>query len=339
MRPLIVAHRGASLLAPENTLAAFRAAQDAGADGVELDVQMTQDGQLIIAHDFITDRILNVHYDVFDTTFEALRKLDFGFWNGVDFSSERMPTLEESLDVCRNMKTIHVELKPYFDRDKDFVPRVLDTILDMGCENNVVITSFQQDLLRQVKEQMPQVKTNMLFMTFKSLYFPPPALWEELGLTNGEDTSDPVLEKLAEVNSFQQVLDLVENPDELDGENGKIYQTLRDRVLALLSNYPGKNMLEILEDMFRQSDLPRYVSQFDFPVDYVGTSYYEHFRDPDLVKKFQAMGIGSAPWPMFNETELELRSILKMEPEMLLTNKPDLLHRMMDEQDAANAKD
>ena len=75
------------------------------------------------------------------------------------------------------MKMFLIELKRYFDRDKDFVARVLDTVLEMGCVDKAVITSFQYDLLRQVKEQMPQIKTAALFLNMESTHFPPPALW------------------------------------------------------------------------------------------------------------------------------------------------------------------
>ena len=88
MPPLIVAHRGASYLAPENTLVAFRTAKALGADGIEMDVQMTKDKKLVIAHDFVTDRVSNAHYDIFDTDFETLRQLDFGSWRSPDYAGD-----------------------------------------------------------------------------------------------------------------------------------------------------------------------------------------------------------------------------------------------------------
>lgn len=331
-RPLIVAHRGASYLAPENTLVSFRTAKTLGADGIEMDVQMTKDKKLVIAHDFVTDRVSNAHYDIFNTDFDTLRQLDFGSWKSPDYAGEKIPTLEEVLEIGRDMKMMHIELKPYFDRDKDFVARVLDAVVNMGCEDKVVLTSFQYDLLRQIKEQMPEMKTAALFLNMESTHFPPPSLWEDLGLTNG----DPMQEKIASVQSLSEMAALVENPDELDGENGPVFQYYRDRFLAMCSNFPGKNLLEIFEDYVRQIDTMRYVSQFDFPVDYIGPTYYGCFRDTKLISKIQAKGFQAAPWPMFTEDRRELRSLLRMNPEVIVTNQPELLLSVMEARDSSS---
>lgn len=333
-RPLIVAHRGASYLAPENTLVSFRTAKTLGADGIEMDVQMTKDKKLVIAHDFVTDRVSNAHYDIFNTDLETLRQLDFGSWKSPDYAGEKIPTLEEVLEIGRDMKMMHIELKPYFDRDKDFVARVLDAVVNMGCEDKVVLTSFQYDLLRQIKEQMPEMKTAALFLNMESTHFPPPSLWEDLGLTNG----DPMQEKIASVQSLSEMAALVENPDELDGENGPVFQYYRDRFLAMCSNFPGKNLLEIFEDYIRQIDTIRYVSQFDFPVDYIGPTYYGCFRDTKLISKIHEKGFQAAPWPMFTEDRRELRSLLRMNPEVIVTNQPELLLSVLEARDSSSSE-
>lgn len=333
-RPLIVGHRGASYLAPENTLVSFRTAKALGADGIEMDVQMTKDKKLVIAHDFVTDRVSNAHYDIFNTDLETLRQLDFGSWKSPDYAGEKIPTLEEVLEIGRDMKMMHIELKPYFNRDKDFVARVLDAVVNMGCEDKVVLTSFQYDLLRQIKEQMPEMRTAALFLNMESAHFPPPSLWEDLGLTNG----DPMLEKLSSVQSLSEMAALVEDPDELDGENGPVFQYYRDRFLAMCSNFPGKNLLEIFEDYIRQIDTIRYVSQFDFPVDYIGPTYYGCFRDTKLISKIHEKGFQAAPWPMFTEDRRELRSLLRMNPEVIVTNQPELLLSVLEARDSSSSE-
>lgn len=333
-RPLIVGHRGASYLAPENTLVSFRTAKALGADGIEMDVQMTKDKKLVIAHDFVTDRVSNAHYDIFNTDLETLRQLDFGSWKSPDYAGEKIPTLEEVLEIGRDMKMMHIELKPYFNRDKDFVARVLDAVVNMGCEDKVVLTSFQYDLLRQIKEQMPEMRTAALFLNMESTHFPPPSLWEDLGLTNG----DPMLEKLSSVQSLSEMAALVEDPDELDGENGPVFQYYRDRFLAMCSNFPGKNLLEIFEDYIRQIDTIRYVSQFDFPVDYIGPTYYGCFRDTKLISKIHEKGFQAAPWPMFTEDRRELRSLLRMNPEVIVTNQPELLLSVLEAHDSSSSE-
>ena len=110
MRPLIIAHRGASNLAPENTLASFRLAKELGADGIECDVQLTKDHKLVIAHDFFTDAHTGVKGDIYDMTFDELRQLDFGKWKSPEYEGEKIPTIEEVLDLGKDMKMLHIEL-------------------------------------------------------------------------------------------------------------------------------------------------------------------------------------------------------------------------------------
>lgn len=157
MRPLIIAHRGASHLAPENTLTSFRLAKTLGADGFECDVQLTKDRHLVVAHDYFTDLKAGVHGNIPDMTFDELRKLDFGSWKGPEYAGEQIPTLEEVLEVAQGFQMIHIELKPYFDRDEEIADRVIDAVLDAGLEEKAVITAFEYGALRRVKERMPQM--------------------------------------------------------------------------------------------------------------------------------------------------------------------------------------
>ena len=143
MRPLIIAHRGASNLAPENTLASFRLAKELGADGFECDVQLTKDHKLVIAHDFFTDAHTGVKGDIYDMTFDELRQLDFGKWKSPEYEGEKIPTIEEVLDIGKDMKMMHIELKPYLDRDADFPERVIDAVVNAHMEDKVILTSFQ----------------------------------------------------------------------------------------------------------------------------------------------------------------------------------------------------
>ena len=110
MRPLIIAHRGASHLAPENTLTAFRLAKTLGADGFECDVQITRDRHLVVAHDYLTDLKTGVHGNIPDMDFDDLRQLDFGKWKSPEFAGEKIPTLEEVLEVAQDFRMIHIEL-------------------------------------------------------------------------------------------------------------------------------------------------------------------------------------------------------------------------------------
>ena len=109
--PQIIAHRGASYLAPENTLVAFRKAMEIGADGVEMDVQQTRDKKLVIHHDFVIDWHTDMRGQIYDMTMEELKALDFGSWKDVSYKDERIATLQEALALCREMEGTLVQLE------------------------------------------------------------------------------------------------------------------------------------------------------------------------------------------------------------------------------------
>src|SRR5713101_3305241 len=94
-RPIIVAHRGASAVAPENTIAAFRGAVDAGADAIELDVQLSKDGELMVFHDVWLQRTSNGRGRVGTFTSAELRRLSAGAWFHPSYEAEKIPTLDE----------------------------------------------------------------------------------------------------------------------------------------------------------------------------------------------------------------------------------------------------
>ena len=112
-RTEIMAHRGASLAAPENTMAAVRAAIDSGAQWVEIDVQETADGEVIVIHDSDLQKIGRVPLGVATSTLEQLQEVDIGSWFGEEFSEERIPTLDQVLRLCRDRIRVNIELKYY----------------------------------------------------------------------------------------------------------------------------------------------------------------------------------------------------------------------------------
>ena len=105
------AHRGDQTCAPENTLAAFRLAVEKGAPMIEFDVQVTRDGRLVIMHDSTVDRTTDGTGAVSDLTFQEIRALDAGGWFRPEFKGERVPTLEETLDVIPETTLCNVHLK------------------------------------------------------------------------------------------------------------------------------------------------------------------------------------------------------------------------------------
>jgi len=108
----VIAHRGASAYAPENTLAAFALAADQGADWFELDCTLTQDGAVVVIHDDTIDRTTGARGTVAEMTLAEVRRYDVGSWFGAAFSSERIPTLEEALDLGKSRRIgVYVEIK------------------------------------------------------------------------------------------------------------------------------------------------------------------------------------------------------------------------------------
>ena len=110
-RPEIIAHRGFSASAPENTLAAFEAAVAAGADRIELDVQLTRNGAPVILHDDLLDRTTSGKGPVEAMSLDEIRRLDAGSWFHPRFRRERVPTLDEALDCCAGRIAVNVEIK------------------------------------------------------------------------------------------------------------------------------------------------------------------------------------------------------------------------------------
>ncbi|MGN0327410.1 MAG: glycerophosphodiester phosphodiesterase family protein [Lachnospira sp.] len=146
----ISAHRGYSVAAPENTLAAFREAIDSMADEIELDVQMTKDGILVVMHDSSAYRTCGVDRNISDMTYKEVRQLDAGFWYGEEFVGERVPSLAEVLELAKGKIDLNIEIKA--DNNKQTIAKkVVKLIKRYGMEESCVITSFDYDILKEVK--------------------------------------------------------------------------------------------------------------------------------------------------------------------------------------------
>jgi glycerophosphoryl diester phosphodiesterase len=144
---LVIAHRGASGTRPENTLAAFRRAEELGAHMVELDVQLTRDGEVVVMHDWTLARTTNGRGRVSSRTIEEIRRLDAGTWFGRDWAAERVPTLREVLDAVR--LPVNVELKARGDDGLE--ARALDVVRDAGAHGRVIFSSFDPGSLVRLR--------------------------------------------------------------------------------------------------------------------------------------------------------------------------------------------
>lgn len=109
--PLILAHRGANKAAPQNTIPAFKKAVEFAADGIETDVHLSKDGEIVICHNYTVDDTSNGKGLIDDMTFAELRRLDFGSYFSKDFKGVTLPTLAELIEVVKNMTLINIEIK------------------------------------------------------------------------------------------------------------------------------------------------------------------------------------------------------------------------------------
>ena len=161
--PLIWAHRGASGTAPENTLPAFQLAAEMGADGVELDVQMTRDGELVICHDETVDRTSNAKGWIRDFTLAELKKLDFCGGN-LAWEGARIPTLEEVLELLEPTGlTMNIEMKTGIVFYEGMAEKTLETVERMGWKDRVIYSSFNHETLRRIRELDAEARTGVLY--------------------------------------------------------------------------------------------------------------------------------------------------------------------------------
>ena len=340
MQPQIIAHRGASHYAPENTLAAFRLAKEMGADGIEMDIQQTRDKALVLHHDYFVDLHTQVKGAIYDMLEGELRKLDFGSWMGMDFSGERIPTLAEGIEAGKQFDVMLLELKATIDNDPAYVERVAQVIADSGAQDQIVVISFQHGLLRQMKEVLPGVRVGALTSGSLASYFaPPPSFWEKLGLTNG---GGELLEQLNGPQAAGVALDLVEHPEHLPDELGQencseLVRWLDGQFKALHSMYPGQNLFQIAARLMEQRDPAAYVQNLDFPLDYISCEYHNCFTNPTMIQRLHAQGVKVALWTI--DTRESLREVLPFGPDAIATNRPDRVRQWMEELEQEKTKE
>ena len=157
--PLIIAHRGASRDAPENTLAAFKLAWERGADGIEGDFQLTKDGRIVCLHDATTKRTADRDLRVADSALVQLRRLDMGSWKDKKWAGQRIPTLEEVLATVPAGRRIFIEIKC----GPEIVP-ILERLLarsPLRPEQTAVI-SFSDKVIAETKKRIPRIKAYWL---------------------------------------------------------------------------------------------------------------------------------------------------------------------------------
>lgn len=159
----LIAHRGASGYAPENTISAFKKAIEMGLDTVEFDVQFTADKEAVVIHDYSLERTSNGTGKVKDYKLKELKKLDFGSWFGDKFKNERIATLVEVLETVKNNSFINIELKRDKDDKRFFSKEILKIIENLNVYNKVIISSFDHELLKNIYNKDKNIKIALLF--------------------------------------------------------------------------------------------------------------------------------------------------------------------------------
>ena len=162
----IFAHRGSKGTHPENTLASFREAVLVGSDGIELDVHLTKDGQLVVVHDETVDRTTNGTGEIRNLTLAEIKAMDAGSWFKNDFAGEKIPTLDEVLHLLKELNfngQLNIELKTDIIQYEGLVEKCLALQVTESWPFAIVYSSFNPYTLVELKKMKPNQEIGLLF--------------------------------------------------------------------------------------------------------------------------------------------------------------------------------
>jgi glycerophosphoryl diester phosphodiesterase len=161
-RVLIYGHRGASAYAPMNTIPAFELAAKQGADGIELDVHLTKDGELVVFHDFIVDEHSNGNGAIIEMTLEELKSLDSGAWFSPKFAGTAIPTLDEVFEAVGNKLFVNVEIKTLSPTGDGTEEAVAACIERHAMQKRVIVSAFNPKVIKRFRPLIPDVPIGYL---------------------------------------------------------------------------------------------------------------------------------------------------------------------------------
>jgi glycerophosphoryl diester phosphodiesterase len=159
----VQAHRGASAVAPENTLPAFQAALDMGVAGIEMDVQCTRDGALVLIHDFTLDRTTDGHGKVAECTLAEMRTLDAGSHFAPEFTGTVIPTLDEVLDLVGDRCRLNIEIKTASNNGGKEVDLVAAQIAGRNLYERAIVSSFNPIALMKMHHVDPSIQLGLIY--------------------------------------------------------------------------------------------------------------------------------------------------------------------------------
>jgi glycerophosphoryl diester phosphodiesterase len=197
--PGVIAHRGLSGLAPENTMAAFRRALDIGVDMIELDVLLSADDQLVVFHDETLDRTTDGSGPVRERNLAQLKRLDAGGWFAGEFVREPIPILLEVLELVGDRTLLNVEIKDEAVTDQvegGITHRVIRLLRDHGFGDRVLLSSFDSRALLHARELDPDIPRGLLFNPRSHSITSPIEILEDTGAASLNLSSDQVNETI-----------------------------------------------------------------------------------------------------------------------------------------------
>lgn len=233
-RVFVAAHRGASGIAPENTIAAFEEAIKSGADMIEVDVQMTIDRKIICYHDFKLGRTAQGRKPISRLPYKYLRKLDVGSWFDRYYQSQRIPTLEETIEFIRDKAYLNIEIKSNKkENNKEKAKKIYDTVKESGYIPYTLFASFDLNLIAELKEKDPEV--HIAGIKIPENNTPASELKEKYGIEAFIVSSDeltPEIDKDCKDNRIYLAVYSIDNWYELE-------KIKKFNIKTVVSNYPG----------------------------------------------------------------------------------------------------
>ena len=166
----VTSHRGDSRNAPENTLPAVELAMDTGTDYIEIDVQETKDGEVVLMHDSNLARTTGVNKQVCQMTYAELSRLDAGSWFSDEYAGTQIPTLRQVLEICKGKCKLNIEIKAN-KRTPDLEEKVVQLIDEYDFARQCVITSVYKDSLRKVKKYNDEIRTGYILSSAYGRYY------------------------------------------------------------------------------------------------------------------------------------------------------------------------
>jgi len=243
----VMAHRGDSGSCPENTIIAFEKAITKMADGIELDIHLSKDGEIFVCHDERVDRTTDGRGYIKDLTNNELEKLDAGSWFSPQFKGVKLPTLKEVFNIMKNNDLlINIELKAGSRYYKNIEQKVVSLVYEYGYNKRVIFSSFDHKCLVTLKNLAPEIKTGILYAA--ALIEP----WEYAKKIKADALHPNFLTVDQELIIGAKRSGLLLNPYTVNDEHTIKQLATTQGIDYIITNYPDKAKKIILRDKYNE---------------------------------------------------------------------------------------